>query len=288
MEEWARKLRRSGYPATFRHQVIKAAVDKWEKMCKDDDEGVRPVHRAREWQLAARRLEKERRREDWYKAEGDQISAPLIISPTAGSLTADIRTVCDKYHKSTGIRVAIRTRAGQPMRGDPKPEPFRRAGCDRVTCLVCSGGEKGNCEKNGSGYRISCRRCENEGKKVIYEGETGKNPHSRGLDHQDGLRLEHEENPLWKHCTLEHGGEKVEFKMKALRSFKSCLLRQVNEAVRISSSRADIMLNSKSEFHQAPLTRLVAYRGLHGDQGEDQGRVSLAAGGSRGQGGGRS
>ena len=76
--------------------------------------------------------------------------------------------------------------------------------------------------------------------------------------------------------------------MKALRSFKSCLLRQVNEAVRISSSRADIMLNSKSEFHQAPLTRLVAYRGLHGDQGEDQGRVSLAAGGSRGQGGGRS
>ena len=28
MEKWARKLKKSGYPETFRHQVIKAAVDK--------------------------------------------------------------------------------------------------------------------------------------------------------------------------------------------------------------------------------------------------------------------
>ena len=75
---------------------------------------------------------------------------------------------------------------------------------------------------------------------------------------------------LWKHCTLEHGGEKVDFTITALGSFRSCLKRQVNEAVRISSSQADILLNSKSEFHQAPLTRLVAFMGLHGDQGEDQ------------------
>ena len=58
-------------------------------------------------------------------------------------------------------------------------------------------------------------------------------------------------------------------------------MRQVNEAVRISSSRADTVLNSKSEFHQAPLTRLVAYRGLHGEQGEDQGRVFPVAVGAR-------
>ena len=41
-------MKRSGYTATFRHQVIKAAVLKWEKMCKDEDEGVRPIHRADE------------------------------------------------------------------------------------------------------------------------------------------------------------------------------------------------------------------------------------------------
>ena len=30
MEEWARKLRRSGYSVTTRHQVIKEAVEKYE------------------------------------------------------------------------------------------------------------------------------------------------------------------------------------------------------------------------------------------------------------------
>ena len=63
----------------------------------------------------------------------------------------------------------------------------------------------------------------------------------------------------------------------------------MNEAVRISSSQADTLLNSKSEFHQAPLTRLVAFTGLHGDQGEDQagqafpgaGAVGRARGGRR-------
>ena len=30
------KLKRSGYPQSFRHQVIKAAVEKWEKMCQEE------------------------------------------------------------------------------------------------------------------------------------------------------------------------------------------------------------------------------------------------------------
>ena len=55
--------------------------------------------------------------------------------------------------------------------------------------------------------------------KVIYDGETGQNPHSRGLDHQDGLQW-NKTTIQWKHCTLEHEGEKVEIKMNVLRSFK--------------------------------------------------------------------
>ena len=49
MEDWSRKLCRSGYPEPFRHQVIKAAVDKWNKMYKTEDERGRPIHRPREW-----------------------------------------------------------------------------------------------------------------------------------------------------------------------------------------------------------------------------------------------
>ena len=57
--------------------------------------------------------------------------------------------------------------------------------------------------------------------------------------------------------------------MKALRSFRNLLMRQVNEPVRILRSRADMLLNSKNEFHQVTLTRLVALTELQGDQGED-------------------
>ena len=49
MKKWSHKLRRSGYPATVRHEVIKAACEKWDRMCEDEDKGVRPVHRPREW-----------------------------------------------------------------------------------------------------------------------------------------------------------------------------------------------------------------------------------------------
>ena len=81
---------------------------------------------------------------------------------------------------------------------------------------------------------------------------------------------------------MEHGVEKINFTMTALRSFRSCLKRQVNEAVRRSSSQADILLNSKSEFHQAPLTRLVAFMGLHGDQGEHQAEQAFPGDGGAG------
>ena len=125
--------------------------------------------------------------------------------------------------------------------------------------------------------------------RAIYEGESGRNAYSRGLEHKQNLQDEKEDSPLWKHCTLEHNNEKVEFSMKTLKGYKSCLDRQVNEAVRVTSSRAHTLLNSKNEFHQTPIIRVVAASGLHGDQGESQ-EATIASswrGGAQGRGGTR-
>ena len=83
--------------------------------------------------------------------------------------------------------------------------------------------------------------------------------------------------------------------MKALRGFTSALQWQVNEAVRITSTKAEIIvMNSKNEWHLAPIMRVVASTGLHGDQGEDQapaladrGRGRRSGRGGRGGGRGR-
>ena len=44
---------------------------------------------------------------------------------------------------------------------------------------------------------------------------------------------------------VEHHGNNPEFEMKVIRSFNSCLKRQVNEAVRIITTKADLVLNSR-------------------------------------------
>ena len=53
----------------------------------------------------------------------------------------------------------------------------------------------------------------------------------------------------------------MDFKMDALRSFKYPMLRQVNEGARVRLQEADICMNSKSEFHQAGIVRVMAVRG---------------------------
>ena len=88
---------------------------------------------------------------------------------------------------------------------------------------------------------------------------------------------------------LEHHGENADLSMRALRSFTSCLVRQVNEAVRIEMSTADCMMNSRSEFHQAPLVRVVPVVGLREEQGvEEQGGGVQGGGGRSRRSGGRS
>ena len=285
MELWSRKLRRSGYPMTVRHQVIKTACEKWDKMCEDEDNGVRPVHRPREWKERERRLEKEAKVGNWHQAHRNQVSAPLILDPVAGVMVGEMKEVCKRFESLTGMRVVVQTRAGKANKQLAKSEPLRSKKCGREECLVCAT-RGGSCEKNGAGYQIRCETCLRSGRTSTYDGETGRNCFCRGKEHQDALRLEDQENPLWKHCVLEHGGIKADFSMKVIGRFQSCLVRQVNEAVRIGMSDADCVMNSKAEFHQAPIVRVRVEQGLVEEQGEVAGQDGGAGHrGGRGRGG---
>ena len=57
-----------------------------------------------------------------------------------------------------------------------------------------------------------------------YTKEKQQGMHSR-LEYRDSLRLEDEENPLWKHCLVYHHGIRVEFNMKVLGVHRSPLVR---------------------------------------------------------------
>ena len=165
-----------------------------------------------------------------------------------------------------------------------KSEPLKNEKCGRDVCFPCETGG-GKCEKNGAGYEVVCVTCQRAGRKTCYYGESGKNGYTRGGEHRAACRLKNEENALYKHCQLEHGGMQAEFSMRVAGRFSSCLVRQVNEAVRIGMSDAECLMNSKSEFHQAPLVRVVATTGLQDEQDERLDGVNVR--GRRGRRGGR-
>ena len=172
----------------MRHQVVVTALERWDKMCEEEDKGVRPVHRPREWREQERRLEKEMKSQNWHRGEGGQVSAPLIIDPTSGSMLKEMKKECKKFEELTGMRVVVMERAGSAIKHLAKSEPLKSKGCGRNDCFPCSS-RSSKCEKNGVGYSICCETCKLAGKTTIYSGETGKNGFTRGKQHQDALRL---------------------------------------------------------------------------------------------------
>ena len=101
---------------------------------------------------------------------------------------------------------------------------------------------------------------------TLYEGETGRNAFTQGIEHQQGLRQKSGNRALWKQCVLEHSSQEADFSMQVIQSHTSCLGRQAHETVRITRTKTEIILNSKLEFHQAPLVRVVATNGLQVEQ----------------------
>ena len=78
----------------------------------------------------------------------------------------------------------------------------------------------------------------------------------------DKYRRKHSDSVMYKHAQTHHNTRRdVEFSMKITGSFHDPLSRQVEEGVRINRSKADIKLNSKSEWHGPATVRLVVEAG---------------------------
>ena len=58
----------------------------------------------------------------------------------------------------------------------------------------------------------------------------------------------------------ERQGDPSVFKFKVEATHKKCLERQVSEGVNISNSKADYLMNSKTEFMQPSVSRVVSTR----------------------------
>ena len=75
----------------------------------------------------------------------------------------------------------------------------------------------------------------------------------------EGMEGKVEKNSLWKHSTIHHEGklEKKDLEMKVVERHRSPLTRQIHEGVELEMNKAEIVLNSKSEWKHAKIPRIV-------------------------------
>ena len=77
------------------------------------------------------------------------------------------------------------------------------------------------------------------------------------MEHINSYKSKQPKSVLFKHKTLEHVDESVEFGLEITGVFKDALTRQANEAIRIYKRNGSELLNSKSEFCHPPTARVV-------------------------------
>ena len=153
-----------------------------------------------------------------------------------------------------------------------KSAPKEKEECDAGDCSVCTSNSSKNnnlkCRKitnGGLGYQAQCKECLKEGKTSIYHGETSRPLYTRAKEHlQQTQRGDINDKPLLKHTNTFHPRKEPSFEITVNKFFMDPLSRQIDEGVRINNSESDngLLINSKSEFHQGVVPRVVMMRGI--------------------------
>ena len=248
-------MMQAGYPEKYRKDALCRGIRIFDKMLEENDTGVRPLYRPKDWEVVARRKEKQNKKHNW-SSKGGHV-APIFVPPSPnGELAQALRDIADREAEA-GVKFRIVESGGITIKSKTqKSNPTATSGCDAAGCLPCKTGrgDGGNCRSCGINYQVECQLCP-AGQRSLYHGETARNLFTRGTEHTDRYRTGSSKSFMLKHQTEEHQGLEGEYTAKLTGSARDCLTRQVREAVLIRRCQVPIM-NSKTEWHQPALFRI--------------------------------
>ena len=261
----------------------------YERQVHADRKGTKPLYRPRTWKNEERRKAKIVRKVGWYRP-ADTVG--FFPATPGGELVKEVSKVLEEEGARIGLKLRAIETGGvslgkQLVRADLRAgEPCGRPGCvlDRL-----SGGAGGPHNKCGALYRGECKLCGEVNIQADYWGESGRSGYYRTLKHEEEVKKKDERNAFAKHLAIEHPedqGEISHFNIQVISTFKKPLVREKMEAVKLQSSEADLILNSKSEHKQPKLHRVVMTR-ENDDPGSLRGRGrgrGVGRGGRGGQG----
>ena len=104
-------------------------------------------------------------------------------------------------------------------------------------------------------------QCKRMGICSFYHGETSRTLYTRIKEHLSG---DPKQKALLKHNRLFHPNTNPDFNITQVSYYKAPLGRQINEGVRINNTKSHegYLMNSKSEFHQGEVPRVMIMSGL--------------------------
>ena len=164
---------------------------------------------------------------------------------------------------------------------DAKKQTYLDQFLDHLTVIIKSGCVLDSTSGGGGGphnvpstlYRGECKLCEAQGVTGEYWGESGFSGFHRCERHRAEVSSRKDSNAFAKHLALYHPNEQGDienFKIQVESVFKKPLTRQKTEAVKIQSSTATYLMNSKAEHRQPALLRVRMTRENDDDEARRQ------------------
>ena len=245
----------AGYDQIYRKRTLEQALRIYERIVKEEKEGVRPMHRPKDWKKEERRRAKSKKEKNWATKDG--CVAPIIIPSTPNSeLLMMLREVA-QAEALPGLKFKIVEKGGRKVRRTVQnSNPTASSSCQAGDCLVCKGGSGAglSCRKSNVVYEIGCQQCP-EDSQAVYVGETARNVYTRGREHTKNYDQKKAESFMLRHQTDRHALAEADFKARVVGSYRDCLSRQIAEGVQIRRCEKET-LNSKAEWHQPSLWKV--------------------------------
>ena len=257
LTEYMKRMQLAGYDAKFRKQTLQNAIRIYDRMVQEQEQGVKPLNRPRDWNKEERRRNKAQKKHNW-SAKGGFIAPIFVPATPRGELAKTLREIADR-EAVDGLKFKIIETGGVSVeRAVRNSNPTATPGCPNQDCLACKGGRGGGgfCLKSNIQYQLECGQCTGE-EKGVYIGESSRNLYTRSKEHIGKYRSKKRqaESFIKKHQDEQHGGGEADFKAKVTGVFRDSLSRQVSEGVHIRRGGRSI-LNTKSEWHQPALWRV--------------------------------
>ena len=234
------------------------------------------------------------RKHRFVRRKKENVKTVIFVPHTTGSgLAKELRKSEEKMKEITGDAIKIVEKSGRKLEDIlAGKDPWKGRDCGRQNCFLCSTkmltGKQLNkdCTKRNILYEIRCLSCEEKERNRIieetedekerkerlkkikvprYVGESSRSAYERGWEHLDKVASLSSGSHMLRHMVMEHKGEdmdKVKWGMFITKYLRTAFERQIEEAVEIEKeSESEMILNSKSEYGNSTIPRLVTRNG---------------------------